>query len=491
MALEPSFEEQELLADTLRRAASDMTRRELLAEALVGVLFAAAVIGVWWLRPPHIFAPALALGCMAVMALASRVRFDTPFGFTVATQLAFVPLLFAAPIALVPLAVAVALAAARLPDVVAGRIGLGKLLQAPSNSWFAIGPVVVFALANVEPRNAGPALLIAALAAQFLGDFAASAVYFGIARGARIRSQLRESWVYAIDAALSGVGLVVAEELHSAPAAVIAVVPLLGLMGMFAHERQRRLKSLLELNDTYRGTALLLGDVIAADDGYTGEHTQGVVGLTLAVADQLGLDAERRRNLEFGALLHDVGKITIPKEIINKPGKLDPNEWRIIKTHTLEGEKMLRRVGGFMLEVGQIVRSHHERWDGEGYPDRLAGHQIPLEARIIACCDTWNAMRTDRSYRTARSHEAALTELLANAGSQFDPEIVQALIRVVAPDARPARRRRSDRRAEAASSGSKGASPPAQTTIPRAPTTVASSRDRVGAGEPVLADTTE
>jgi putative nucleotidyltransferase with HDIG domain len=469
-----------------------MTRRELLAEALLGVVFAAAVIGVWWLRPPDIFAPAVAVGCMAVLALASRVQFDTPFGFTVATQLAFVPLLFAAPIALVPLAVVVALAAARLPDVFAGRISLRKLLRAPSNSWFAIGPVVVFALANVEPRDAGPALLIAALAAQFLGDFAASAVYFGIARGARIRSQLRESWVYAIDAALSGVGLVVAEELHSAPAAVIAMVPLLGLMGMFAHERQRRLKSLLELNDTYRGTALLLGDVIAADDGYTGEHTQGVVGLTLAVADQLGLDAERRRNLEFGALLHDVGKIAIPKEIINKPGKLDSGEWRIIKTHTLEGEKMLRRVGGFMLEVGQIVRSHHERWDGEGYPDRLAGPQIPLEARIITCCDTWNAMRTDRPYRAALSHEAALTELEANTGSQFDPEIVQALIRVVNPETRPAGRRRSDRRAEAASSGSEGVTLPAEATTPRAPltpTTAASSRDRVGAGDPVLAET--
>ena len=115
----------------------------------------------------------------------------------------------------------------------------------------------------------------------------------------------------------------------------------------------------------------------------------------------LGLDAERRRNLEFGALLHDVGKIAIPKEIINKPGKLDPDEWTVIKTHTLEGQKMLDRVGGFMREVGLIVRSHHERWDGGGYPDGLAGEAIPLEARIIAVCDSWNAMRTDRAYRKA------------------------------------------------------------------------------------------
>jgi HD-GYP domain-containing protein (c-di-GMP phosphodiesterase class II) len=147
----------------------------------------------------------------------------------------------------------------------------------------------------------------------------------------------------------------------------------------------------------------------------------------------LKLDAQRRRNLEFGALLHDVGKIAIPKEIINKPGKLDAAEWTVIKTHTLEGQKMLERVGGFMRDVGLIVRSHHERWDGGGYPDGLAGEEIPLEARIIACCDTWNAMRTDRAYRKALSHEVALTELMANSRTQFDPTVVEALLNVIEP----------------------------------------------------------
>src|SRR6202035_5553836 len=167
--------------------------------------------------------------------------------------------------------------------------------------------------------------------------------------------------------------------------------------------RHQRLESLVELNDAYRGTALVLGDVVEADDGYTGEHSKSVVGLALSVADRLGLPAEQRRTVEFAALLHDVGKIAIPKAVINKPGQLDPTEWRVIKTHTLEGQKMLDRVGGFMRDVGLIVRSHHERWDGCGYPDGLAGEAIPLEARIIACCDTWNAMRTDRCYRKALS----------------------------------------------------------------------------------------
>ena len=188
---------------------------------------------------------------------------------------------------------------------------------------------------------------------------------------------------------------------------MLLLVPLLGVLASLARERRQRLESLLELGQAYRGTALVLGDVVEADDGYTGEHCKSVVTLSLEVAEQLNLSPQQRRNLEFGALLHDVGKIAIPKQIINKPGPLDPDEWVIIKTHTIEGQRMLDRVGGFMREVGLIVRSHHERWDGAGYPDRLTGVAIPLEARIITCCDSWNAMRTDRAYRTALSHDAA------------------------------------------------------------------------------------
>jgi HD-GYP domain-containing protein (c-di-GMP phosphodiesterase class II) len=143
------------------------------------------------------------------------------------------------------------------------------------------------------------------------------------------------------------------------------------------------------------------------------------------------LDANRRRNLEFGARLHDVGKIAIPKEIINKPGKLDAAEWELIKTHTVKGQAMLQRVGGFMLDVGLIVRSHHERWDGRGYPDGLIGAQTPLEARIVACCDAWNAMQTDRSYRAALPHAAAVAQMVENAGTQFDPDVVSALLAIV------------------------------------------------------------
>ncbi|MBV8216964.1 MAG: HD-GYP domain-containing protein, partial [Solirubrobacterales bacterium] len=280
-------------------------------------------------------------------------------------------------------------------------------------------------------QRASAALLLAALAAQFGVDLLISTFRFIVMRGARPVEQLRECWVYGVDAALSGVGLEVAKNLRSAPLAALMLVPLLGLLWIFARERHQRLRGLLELNNAYRGTAIVLGDVVEADDGYTGQHSRGVVALAVELAETMGLDAVIRRNLEFGALLHDVGKIAIPKEILNKPGKLDPGEWDLIKTHTIEGQKMLDQVGGFMHQVGLIVRSHHERWDGGGYPDGLAGTAIPIEARIIACCDTWNAMRTDRPYRKALAYEVAMAELLVNAGSQLDPRVVEVLIEVV------------------------------------------------------------
>jgi putative nucleotidyltransferase with HDIG domain len=433
MALAPSLEEQTRLAETLRQRKRPLERSELAAAGLLAAVFGWGAAAAWALYPPHGFRLLPALLCVGVLALAVRAPIDTPFGFTAPTQLAFVPLVFAVPVALVPIAVLAAMTLAMLSEVVQDRTPVTRLLKGPANSLYCLGPVLVLAAAHEAPEHASALLLAGALVAQFGGDFAASALLFRIGRGAPLASQLRETWVYAIDLALSGVGLVVAERVGSAPADVLVVVPLLGLFAVFSHERSARLQSLLELNNAYRGTALVLGDVVEADDGYTGEHSKGVVALALKIADSLHLDPARRRNLEFAALLHDVGKIAVPKEIVNKPGELDPEEWTVIKAHTVEGERMLARVGGFMREVGLIVRSHHERWDGGGYPDGLAGEEIPLEARIIACCDTWNAMRTDRVYRKALSRDAAVAELKAGIGTQFDPRVARALTEIVAP----------------------------------------------------------
>ena len=157
------------------------------------------------------------------------------------------------------------------------------------------------------------------------------------------------------------------------------VIPMLLALASVAltRERRARVDKASELSHAYRGTALLLGSVIDADDGYTGYHSRGVVELAVAVADQLGLGDRARQLTEFAALLHDVGKIKVPKEIINKPGPLTPDEWDVVRRHPGDGADMLNGVGGFLAEVGDIVRHHHERWDGDGYPGGPEGRRDP------------------------------------------------------------------------------------------------------------------
>ena len=241
--------------------------------------------------------------------------------------------------------------------------------------------------------------------------------------------------VWLVDAALSSVGLAVAFAAVDDPYGFLLALPLILLFSVFARERQMRIDHALELSSAYRGTAFLLGDLIEARDAYTGNHSRDVVELTLAVVDDIGLSARERRDAEFSALLHDVGKVRIPTEIINKPGPLTAEERAIIDTHTLEGERMLERVGGLLGDVGRIVRACHERWDGSGYPDGIAGEDIPLIARIVSACDAFNAMTTDRPYRAALSFDEASSELERNSGGQFDPVVVASLLRVVQPPA--------------------------------------------------------
>ena len=227
---------------------------------------------------------------------------------------------------------------------------------------------------------------------------------------------------------LSPLGFGIALAATIEPAAIALSWPLFGLLGVFARERDERLSSLLELSEAYRGTARVLGEVVEHDDAYTAAHIRGVAELAVGVASDLELSPKQRRLVEFGALLHDVGKIAIPNEIIQKPGPLSDAEWEVIKTHTIEGARMLDRIGGLMRRVGEIVRSSHERYDGRGYPDGLGGTEIPIESRIIFCCDAYNAMTTDRVYRPALSRSEALAELRANSGTQFDPRVVEVLI---------------------------------------------------------------
>jgi len=215
-------------------------------------------------------------------------------------------------------------------------------------------------------------------------------------------------------------------------------LPIVVLLAYFARERRVRIDHALELSHAYRGTALLLGDMIEADDAYTGLHSRDVLDLVLAVADALELDRRERLHVELTALLHDVGKVRVADEILNKPGPLTADERAVIETHTVEGEHMLVQIGGLLAEVGRLVRSCHERWDGRGYPDGLAGSDIPLVARIVSACDAFSAMTTERPYRAALEPDEAIAELRRCAGTQFDPEVVRVLIEVGGTATRPA-----------------------------------------------------
>lgn len=171
----------------------------------------------------------------------------------------------------------------------------------------------------------------------------------------------------------------------------------------------------------------IAGLVAALDerDGYTARHSEAVVSSSRTLGRTLGLDRAALAELEVAAILHDVGKILVPDSILKKRGSLTPDEYAQMTVHPARGAEILARVPGLEV-VATIVRYHHERWDGTGYPDGLSGARIPLASRIIAVCDSFNAMTSDRPYRRAMSKADAITELHVNAGWQFDPAVVSA-----------------------------------------------------------------
>jgi HD-GYP domain-containing protein (c-di-GMP phosphodiesterase class II) len=433
--LTPAVEELHQTWDEGRQ--EPLRGRELAAEAVTAAAFlmtAAALVA--FLPDQRGFDAALAGTLLATYAVLLRVRFPIGYGFTAPIQLALVPMLFLMPLGAVPLLVAGAVLLSGLPEYFRGDRHPTRALAAVGDAWYAIGPVLVIGAAGItEPHLAEWPLLLAALAAQVITDNGVAALRDRAGLGIPLKLQRSlGGWVTLVDVLLAPVGLLAAMAAVAEPYAVLLVLPLAGLLLVFALERGARVRQAIELSRAYRGTTLLLSDVLEVDDEYTGFHSRSVVSLSVAVSDAMGLSSRQRRNVEFGALLHDVGKIAVPKEIINKPGPLTDDEWLVIKTHTIEGQRMLDRVGGLLSDVGRIVRSSHEKWDGSGYPDGLAGEAIPVESAIVACCDAFNAMTTDRSYRAAMSLDEAIQELQANAGTQFSPAVVDAVMSVLTED---------------------------------------------------------
>ena len=186
-----------------------------------------------------------------------------------------------------------------------------------------------------------------------------------------------------------------------------------------------------------RNAVAALAAAIDARDNYTLSHSRDVVDLACAVAARLGLSRTETANVRDGAMLHDVGKVAIPNEILYKTGPLDDTEWEVMRQHPVIGERILLRTPE-LAAIAPLVRHEHERWDGLGYPDGLAGRDIPAGSRIIFACDAYNAMITERPYREPMSHEEALEELQRGSGTQFDPEVVTALLHVLSLRPAPA-----------------------------------------------------
>jgi HD-GYP domain-containing protein (c-di-GMP phosphodiesterase class II) len=187
----------------------------------------------------------------------------------------------------------------------------------------------------------------------------------------------------------------------------------------FKQERARA----QELRRSYMATVRALSNAVEARDAYTGKHAERVAAYGLVIARKFVPELEITPELEFGYLLHDVGKVAIPDAILYKPSSLDDDERALMSRHPVIGAEIVRGIE-FLTDAAEVVRSHHERWDGTGYPDGLAGEEIPLTARVFSVADVLDALTTDRPYRPACSLHYARAMISAESGTQFDPRVV-------------------------------------------------------------------
>jgi putative two-component system response regulator len=192
-------------------------------------------------------------------------------------------------------------------------------------------------------------------------------------------------------------------------------------------------RALSSLGEAYRSTLKALTAALETRDAETHGHSERVVTFSLRLGRELGLGKTEMTALEFGSLLHDIGKIGVPDAILRKPAKLDAREWEKMREHPTHGQSILRDIE-FLEGAARVVAQHHEKWDGSGYPLGLRAEEIDLNARIFAVADAFDAMTSDRVYRRARSYEAAAAELDEWAGRQFDPQVVEAFRRVPPED---------------------------------------------------------
>ncbi|MFC1909237.1 HD domain-containing phosphohydrolase [Chloroflexota bacterium] len=185
----------------------------------------------------------------------------------------------------------------------------------------------------------------------------------------------------------------------------------------------------LEMRRLFLGAIETLVFTLEASDQYTAGHSRAVTDIALNIGRKLNLSTRQMGDLQWGSLLHDVGKIAVDPRILNKPGELNPNEYRHIMTHAIVGPALVRPL--VCEKVVSIIAHHHDRYDGRGLDQNISGEDIPMEARIVTVADAFNAMISDRPYRAAMSNTEALDEVKANSGTQFDPAVAEALAEIV------------------------------------------------------------
>ena len=195
-------------------------------------------------------------------------------------------------------------------------------------------------------------------------------------------------------------------------------------------QREEAVAAFRELSSAYASMVRTLAEVCEAKDGYTRSHLDRTFQYATLLTNRVAPEYSERAEIGYGYLLHDIGKIGIPEAVLNKPGPLTEDEWVVMRTHPLVGVNLVKPLK-FLGDAVGIIRSHHERWDGKGYPEGLRGEEIFLPARIFMLADTFDAMTTDRPYRRGVPIETALEEVDRHAGTQFDPELARAWIDIV------------------------------------------------------------
>jgi putative nucleotidyltransferase with HDIG domain len=422
--------------------------------AMVSLLGGALVVrGVLAQQPIDL--PATAV--LVALAVAAE-RSDLSLYGNSRVSLAFVPIFAALVLGgmtglaiVVPLAV---LASSLRRPLYKTAFNFGSLMAAGAASVAVLSSFGSQDYSHDWPRLLGPVVL--AGAANFVVNSVLVASAIAFSSRSSIREVWREHfmwlWPHYILLAVLGAAIVAAYETMGIWGIAVFLAPPLMMRLSIKQYLDRTTKSVVELRAThgqlqsaheqltaamanlgkaYDGTLRSLVAALDARDSETAGHSERVADLTMAIAAEMGIpqDTEQWRYISWGALLHDVGKIAIPDEILRKPGGLTESEWEAMRGHPRSGWEILQSVD-FLAPAAEIVLAHHERFDGQGYPHRLAGDHVPLGARIFMIADAFDAMTSDRTYRAARPAEEALAEILRNSGTQFDPAAVRAFLTV-------------------------------------------------------------